>query len=228
MNRQTFYLEDSQSQAVEDLSRESKGRDDVPSLSKSEVARRLLDHGLDDDPLVEDLVSEATRVKLREERYMTDEGDLVNKRTGFETQVKRHFKNRFQNGYRPEQLEAWAVNMRAKARAYWPADFETDYQDRRETALAYVDALLEEAKAAADASEYDPLDPSEVFAGYQGVEDGRGREDFAAVLEDARKRLRGGAADEDALARALSKKHGVTEALAREAIDSAQGGEAGA
>lgn len=228
MNRQTFYLEDSQTQAIEDLSEESKRREDVPDLSKSQAARRLLDHGLDDDPLVEDLVSEATRVKLREERYMTDEGDLVNKRTGFETQVKRHFKKRFENGYRPEQLEAWAVNMRAKARAYWPEDFEEDYQERREEALAYVDALLEEAKEAADASEYDPLDPSEVFAGYEGVEDGRGREEFDAVVDTARKRLRGGAQDEDALARALAKKHGVTESLAREAIDSAQGGEAGA
>ena len=228
MNRQTFYLEDSQTQAIEDLSEESKRREDVPDLSKSEAARRLLDHGLDDDPLVEDLVSEATRVKLREERYMADEGDLVNKRTGFETQVKRHFKKRFENGYRPEQLEAWAVNMRAKARAYWPEDFEEDYQERREAALSYVDALLEEAKEAADASEYDPLDPSEVFGGYQGVEDGRGREEFDAVLEDARRRLRGGERNEDDLARALAKKHGVTESLAREAIDSAQGGEAGA
>jgi hypothetical protein len=228
MKVQTFNLRDSQVQAVEDLSRESKTREDVPDLSKSEVARRLLDHGLEEDPVVEDLVSKSTRVKLREERYMADEGDLVNKRTGFETQVKRHFKKRFENGYRPEQLEAWAANMRAKAHAYWPEDFEEDNQERREQALAYVDALLEEAKQAADASDYDPLDPSEVFSGYSGVEDGRGREDFEEVVEDARKRLRGGAKDEDALAVALAKEHGVTEDLAREAVDTAQGGEAGA
>ena len=225
MRTQSFYLEDSQVQAVKELSRESKLREDVPDLSKSEVARRLLGNSLGDDPLVEDLVSKSTRVKLREERYMADEGDLVNKRTGFETQVKRHFKKRFENGYRPEQLDEWAVNMRAKARAYWPEDFGEDYQERREEALAYVDALLEEAKEAADASEYDPLDPSEVFAGYEGVEDGRGREDFAAVVDTARKRLRGGASDEEALARALAKKHGVTESLAREAIASVQEGD---
>jgi hypothetical protein len=117
--------------------------------------------------------------------------------------------------------------MRAKACAYWPEDWEEDNQERREQALAYVDALLEEAKEAANASDYDPLDPSEVFSGYSGVEDGRGREDFETVVEDARNRLRGGAKDEDALAVALAKEHGVTEDLAREAVDTAQGGEAG-
>ena len=228
MKTQSFHIRNSHVQAIEDLSRESKAREDVPDLSKSEVARRLFDHGLEEEPLVEDLVSESTRVKLREERYMADEGDLINKRTGFETQVKRHFKKRFENGYRPAQLEEWAANMRAKAWAYWPEDIGEDYSDRREEALAYVDALLEEAKEAADASDYDPLDPSEVFSGYSGVEDGRGREDFEAVVEDARNRLRGGAKDEDALAVALAKEHGVTEGLAREAVDTAQGGEAGA
>lgn len=224
MKVQTFNLRESQSAAIEDMSRESKRREDLPDLSKSEVARRLLDHGLEEDPEVEDLVSEATRVSLREERYMADEGELINKRTGFETQVKRHFTTRFENGYRPEQLEAFAANMRAKAEAYWPRDIGDDYSERREEALAYVDALLEEAKEAADASDYDPLDPSEVFDGYAGVEDGRGRDRFKDVVEDAQDRLESahGPRDADALARALSKGHGVPESLAEEAVEAAQ------
>ena len=226
MKTRSFYLRDSQVQSIEDMARKSQTREDLPDLSKSEVVRRLLDHGLDDDPEVADLVSESTRVKLREERYMADEGDLINKRTGFETQVKRHFKKRFENGYRPAQLEEWAANMRAKAWAYRPEDFGDDYTDHREEALAYVNALLEEAKQAADTSDYDPLDPSEVFSGYSGVKDGEGREDFTEVVEDARERLRGGPKDEDALADALAKSHGVTEALAREAVAVAQGGSA--
>ena len=222
MKTASFCIRESQADAIEDIARQSMLRDDVPDLSKSEVARRLLDAGLDTDPEVGELVTESTQVQLREERFMSDEGDLRNKRSGFETQVKRHFKKRFENGYRPEQLEEFAVNMRMKARCYWPEDIGDDYTERRQQALAYVDALLEEAKEAADTSDYDPLDPSQVFSGYSGVEDGKGREEFAAVVEDAQVRLRGGGPkDEDAMARALAKEHGVTEDLAREAVDAA-------
>lgn len=227
----SFCLREGQIQAIDDISRHSQVTEDVPDLSKSEVARKLLDAALDDEPDVMDLVTESTVVQLREERYMTDEGDLVNKRTGFETQVKRHFKTRFENGYRPAQLEDFAANMRAKARAYWPEDVGDDYGERRSEALAYIDALLEEAKAAADASDYDPLDPSEVFDGYAGVENGRSREGFEDVVTDARGRLDGagtadatGATDEDALVRALSNQHDVSEELAREALNAAKDG----
>lgn len=241
MKTQSFCLRESQSQAIEDIARESVRREDIPEMSKSEVARRLIDSGLEEDPDVGELVSESTQVKLREQRYMADEGDLVNKRSGFETQVKRHFKTRFENGYRPEQLEEFAVNMRAKARAYWPEDIGDDYSERREEALAYVEALLEEAKEAADSSEYDPLDPSEVFSHYSGVEEGEERreqrQEVAELVEEANRLLSpsktGSVADGTAAPRkvrdpddvvAMLTERGYQERVAERAVEEAQGG----
>jgi hypothetical protein len=223
MKTQSFCLRESQIEAIEQYEREAKMSEDMPDLSKSGVVRKIFDKGLEHTEGVEDFVSKSTRVKLREERYMEEEGDLINKRTGFETQVKRHFKKRFENGFRPAQLEDWAENMRAKARSYWPPDFDEDNEERRKEALAYVEALLEHAKQASDASDYDPLEPSEVFDSYAGVEDGRAKEDFETVVEDAERRLRNQhIANRDDLKTALSNEHDVTEEVAAEAIDDAE------
>jgi len=220
MKTTSVHLRDGQDQAIEDIVRESVVREDVPDLSRSKVLRQLIDTGLEKDDLA-DLVSEPAIVKHRKETFTEREGWLRNQRTGYETQVKRHFKNRFENGFRPEQLEEWAENMRRLAFDLWPPDVGGDYQDRREEALAYVDAQLEAAKEAADASDFDPLDPQKTYSGYSGVENGRSRDRLEAVVEDASNRLQRGRDDEDALAVALAKEHGVSEDLAREAVDRA-------
>lgn len=223
MKTQSFCLRESQIEAIEQFEREAKVSEDMPDLSKSGVVRKIFDKGLEHTEGVEDFVSKSTRVKLREERYMKEEGDLINKRTGFETQVKRHFKKRFENGFRPAQLEDWAENMRAKARSYWPPDFDEDNAERRKEALAYVEALLEHAKQASDASDYDPLDPSEVFGNYSGVEDGRAKEsDFDAVVASAEQRMQNQQQiSRKALITALSNEYDVSEGVAKEAIEEA-------
>lgn len=204
----SFCLRESQIEALDDLVRESIRREDVPELSKSEAVRRLLDVGLDESDL-SDLLSESSIVSLREERYMADDGDLVNKRTGFETQVYRHFRTRFQNGYTPEQLEEWADNMRAKARAYWPEDVGEDYSDRREQALGYVEEVLREAQAAAETSEYDPVAPTN-FREYEGVQRGAETEDRRRRLSDSVRfadDLRDRGKDREAIHSALIRIH---------------------
>jgi len=224
MKHTNIYLRDDQKQVIEDIARESVVSEETPELSQSEAIRRLIDVGLEhcDDDLSA-LVSTAARIDHIEQRFMDEEGEARNKRTGFETQVKRHFKKRFENGYRPEQLEEWAENMRAKARASWHPSLEGDHEERRQQALEYVDALTQEAVEASDASEYDPLDPETVFSGYTGVEDGESREVFGKVVEDAKRRLRTtNATDTDAVATVLANKHDVTTDVAREAVQKAQ------
>jgi len=233
MKRTTVHLREAQDESVEEIVRESVAREDVPALKRSEALRKLLDAGLEESDLG-DLVSEATVVRHREEEFEEKDGWLTNQRTGFETQVQRHFKNRFENGYRPEQLEEWAENMRQRAYHLWPPDVGPDYSERREEALAYVDAHLEAAKEAAEASEFDPLDPEETYSGYSGVEKGRTREgvEFDRLVSDAVDRLapsergsydtnRTRGPDPDAVGRALAKDHGVSEDLAAEAVDRA-------
>ena len=227
MKTTSVHLRDGQDQAIEDIVQESVNREDVPNLSRSELLRRLIDTGLEEDDLA-DLVSEPAIVKHRKEKFLEGEGWLRNQRSGFRTQVNRHFNNRFENGFSPEELEEWAENMRELAFQLWPPDVGGDYTEERKKALAYVDEQLEATKEASDVSDFDPLDPQENYSGYSGVENGRSRDRLEAVIEDARNRLQSGAKDDDALAVALAKEHGVSEDLAREAVDAAQGGEAGA
>lgn len=234
MKQTSVYLEDGQHQVVKQIANESTKREDVPDLSFSEVMRELLADALEERPDLKELVGEGTMIKYQKERFLGDEGYARNQRTGFETQVKRHFKNRFENGVRPEQLEEWAENMRQQAYILWPPQEDDSYHERREEALEYVDAILEESKKATAATSYDPLDPSQVFAGYEGVEDGKAREEAedleGTLVGEAEKRLRGAvAADPNAIADSLSKKYGVPEELAEEAVQEAinkiQGGE---
>lgn len=236
MKTTSFCLRDSQDQYLDDIVRQSIAAPDVPELSKSEVIRRLLDSGLENDPELKDLLTESTIVKYREERFMADEGDLRNKRTGFETQVKRHFKRRFENGFRPAQLEEWAENMRQKAEAYWPRDVGEDYSERRKEALRYVDAMVNDAKKASETSEYDPLDPEQVFSRYGGVEKGREVEEAHEQLDDLvddaldliTDSLGGTMIDAERVEPEeakdiLSNRTGVPERLAGEAVDRAVG-----
>lgn len=219
MNRTTVHLRESQTQAIEDIVQQTQIDPEKPSLSQSEAIRKLLDAGLEETDLG-DLVSEAAIVAHREEQFTEkgSEGWLRNQRTGFETQVHRHFKSRFENGYTPEELEEWAENMRQKAYNYWPVDVGPDYSDRREEALAFVDEQLEKAKSAAEDNDFDHFEFN-----YTAVESGRSRDDLDTMIEDAVERIEeAGAQDDDALTRVLAKQHDAPEELAREAVEAAR------
>jgi hypothetical protein len=226
----SVYVREDQKRVIEDYSEATEERDDLPDLSQSQVWREMVDFWIDENPEVEELVKESTVVEYREQKYMEEEGGLINKRSGFETQVADNFERRFENGYRPEQLEEFAQNMRAKAWAYWPPDKGEDYSDRREQALAYVDAQVEHAKKASEVSDYDPLDPETFYSKYTGVEEGESRsrvektdsdEEIRESIEDRfyRADRKGNNLDEDALALAISNKHGISEDHASELIE---------
>jgi len=146
-------------------------------------------------------------------------------RVYFRSNVADRFRSAFEQGDLEGDMGDQAVE---DIRDIYLDDAEDLFSDdeRREAAKEYVNALAKHAKEAADTSEFNPNDPEKMWS-YQGVEDGKNRERLGVVIEDARQRLQGVAKDEDALARALAKEHGVTEDLAREAVDSAQGSEGG-
>lgn len=218
MKHTSVHLHPSQYQVLKEYSESTKFRDDVPEMSKSEIHREAVDFFIQHHDDVQEVVSEPKVVKYREERFKENEGWLRNQRTGFETQVQRHFKNRFENGYTPEQLEEWAENMHQRADNLWPREWGDDYTERRGEAHQFVDAQMEAAMEAAEDSEFDPLDPEEVYSNYGGVEDGQSKDnlDREAVIEDINRRMQAGASDPDALVMAVSKEWAISENVARD------------
>ena len=216
MKTTSVCLREAQVDAIDELTGETKRTPEVPEMSKSDVIRHLIDKGLEECEDLRELLSEGTIVHYREEQYAGKGGDgwLRNQRTGFETQVKRFFDQRFENGYTPQQLEEAAENMHQKAEHYWPRDTPTDYSERRQEAHEYVEKVKEATKEASNDSDYDPLEPD--YSEYGGVEDGQSKQslDREAVIEDIKRRMQAGASDPDALVTAVSNEWGISENVA--------------
>lgn len=239
-------------EAIEEIAAESRGREDLPDLSQSETLRRLVMHGLEDDGGLLELIDPATRILLERENFKQKEGDLNNLRSGFETKVKRVFEARFKNGMRPEQLRQFSENMREDVRMLWPewyiesvnSEAESErLRRRRRECLRYVDDVVEAAAEAAEASEWDPLDPEEIFSRYAGVEAGERREAVESgevlddgLVRDAMQLLRDGVvnhtdkgkqvrveASRGDVVELLAERVEVSEAAAVEAVDRARG-----
>jgi len=216
--------------AVEEIAAESSRTEGVPDLSQSEAIRRLLEVGLEETDDLSELVSDETRILLARQSFKETEGKVRNLRTGFETRVKRTFKQRFENGYSPEQLREFGLNLREEARILWPDWFLSTLEEseaaemraRRRECIEYVDRVVEAAVEAVETSDRDPLDPDAIFNRYEGVEDGRQRQavedQLDEVEQDARDLARTASSpDPDALATTLAKRHGVGRSVAEEA-----------
>jgi len=215
----SFRVSEGLNDAIEELAHEYR-------TSKSEVARNLLTTGLEQEP--EDVIPEHDLIAYKRDEIKR-ENRVKDWRGGFETRVKQEFTRRFKNGYKPEDLAAFADGYRQEAHLLWPEDDE-----RRNDALAYIDAMLEEARKAMETSEYEPLDPETAFSSFSGVEDGTARESvdddvFQAIVQDARSRLsdptKSVKADDPGFVKALSKAHSVPEQVAQDAVDVARGGD---
>jgi len=243
----TVHFRDGQKRVIEEVERVTHVREDVPKARQSELIRRLVDLGIEhaqlselvggDAPEVEEvpvseLLSESVIAKYRHNRFKELEGWLNNQRSGFRTQVANHFKKRFKNGYSQDELETFTENMRVKAHYLWPGE---DYEQEREDALAYVEAVETAAVEAIEKSEVDPLDPETLFESFEGVEDAQTREtveqtretqDYERLVAEAESRIqrvndRGKNPDLDALADALATSESVDREVAVEAIEEA-------
>lgn len=194
------------------------------NTSKSELIRHYLSDGVlnDDADLPDYLVRGVKRERMK--RRNKDEW----RRVYFPKNVAKKFRSLFEDGVLNSDMNPEATDRVAEMYVE-EAELMFDDDERREAAIEFVEAVADHANKAEDASEFDRLDPTEMFERYAGVEDGRSREGFEDVVADARNRLGGsgltqGASDEDALVRSLANEHDVSESVARDAVEAAKGG----
>lgn len=205
-------VSDELADALEEAAREA-------GTSKSELIRHYLIDGVLES--YADL-PEYVRREMRRER-LKRRNRLTWQKVHFPSNVADRFRKAFEQGDLDGDLNPGAVE---DLREIHVEDAELLFEDdpeRREAAVEFVHALAEHAADATDTSEFDRLDPEEMFQRYAGVEeaDARAEADMDALIVAAEERLRKGATDEDALADALAKQHNVTEDMAREAVTEA-------
>lgn len=197
--------------------------------SKSEMVRHFLSKGVleSETDLPEYVRREVKRERLKRKNRLTWQ------KVHFPSNVADRFRRAFEQGDLDGDLNPGAVEDLREIHVEDAELLFEDDPDRQEAAVEYVEALAEHASQASDASEFDRLDPEEMFERYAGVENGRQREDVDLndVIRDARDRI-GRLRDSptatfrpDDLARSLAKDHGISEDLAFEAVERAVEGE---
>lgn len=224
MNRHTLHLRDDQTEAVEEMKRESCSREDVEPLSAAHIYRELIDVGLRhvdeaDDRLAE-IVPEHVRVEHERERIKR-ENRVADLRGGFRGRVRDQLRKRFKNGYEPEHVAAVATGYLREAGILFEGD-------ERQEAEEYVSQVVDRYREAYEASDYDP-DGEDPFSVFDGVRLGRDVEDgeMEALIDDAETRLRDARErltnpDPSAIAHILVKYHDVERETANEAVREAQ------
>ena len=214
MHTLSLRVPDALNEALEAEAREAE-------TSKSEIARN---HLLEAVVESETEIPEFLETEIKRER-MKRRNRLTWQRIHFPSNVADRFRRAFEQGDLGEEINPGAVE---EIKEIHSADAEVLFEDdpeRREAALEYVGALAEHAAEAADASEFDRLDPEEMFSRYSGVESGKTREeieDFEALEAEARSRLRRvGSEDPEAVATALSNEFQIPVTVARDAVERA-------
>lgn len=189
--------------------------------SKSELVRNYLQNAIldSDEPIPEHLRRELRRDRLKRRNR------LEWQRVHFPSNVADKFRRAFEQGDLDGKLGKAAVE---DIRDIYIEDAKLLFEDdpeRCEAAVEFVNGVAEHAKEATDASDFDRLNPKEMFERYSGVEMGTEREgtDIRRVVEDARERLDGPLTDIDAVTTTLSKRHNISTELARECAEYAAG-----
>ena len=229
MIRTTIYLRESQIEAIKAYREESLRSEEIPELNRSDIIRDLLDAGIEETPEIEEQIPESVQIKYRRERFKDRKGWLKNMRAGFRKRVAEDFKSRFRDGWNQEEISSFAENMRQDAHLLWPGE---EYAEERADAIRYVETVEESAREAIERSEIDPLDPEEIFAHFEGVEQGEVREIsdgereddlFEQAVEEALDRIeKAPYRNNEAITQALSKQFVMSEDLAAEAVSEAR------
>lgn len=223
--RTSLYVAEETHELVSEMAAESRDRDEMPNLSQSQIYRRLIQSGIQESEGLLDMVPEERRILHQREQHIGGEARLSSLRVGFEARVRQHLKRRFEAGIRPDQIDVFAAGLKEDARILWPDD-----EERREQAIGYVDDAAEEMREAIEATDYDPLDPDEIFGGYSTVESAAAetaavemsddrREEIAAAIRD---RLDGPERSPEAVIRAVARTYGIdpetVDRIAREDV----------
>jgi len=216
----SVYVEESTLDLIEEIATESKQREDVPEMSKSEVHRELLNAGIEESGELTELVDETTAILHQRERYIEKDAKLSSLRTGFEARCQQHMKKRFEAGIRTEDIDNFCRGLKRDAEILWPEDDE-----RRAEAKDYVDRLAEAAKAANEATDFDALDPAEAFARYgtvaEEVNAAAAHEHREEIVAEAAKRFDKGATDPMGVARAIADELAIDVDAVADVIEDA-------
>lgn len=183
--------------------------------SRSEIAREhLIDMVIDEQDQLPDHV-----VRKIERERRKSHNSLTWQRIHFRSNVADKFRRAFEQGdlggegplgdRAAEDLRSIYVE---EARGLFLDE------DRTEEAIEFVRAVANHAKKAADETEFNALDPEEMFARYSGVEEAQEREE---IIEGAIEKIREGFRDPDALTRRVSAEYRISKPEAREAVDRA-------
>lgn len=205
----TVRVSDELNEALETVAREAR-------TSKSELVREYLSTAIreSDEPVPDHILTKVRREQIK------SRNELTWQRIHFPSNVHERFKRAFEQGDLDGALGENAIEDLREIHVEDAKLLFEDQPERREGAVEFVNAVAEEAREATEASEFNRLDTEEMFSNYGGVEDGESRDRFVAVVEDAKRRLSSAMQpDPEAVARALSKEHGVSESVAQEAVE---------
>jgi len=162
-------------EALDDLAAEGR-------TSRSEVLREAArEFVLDADADLPDHVEmQLEREKLKQQNKLRWQ------RIHFPSNTADRFRRAFEQGDLDSDLNPGAVE---DIRDIQVEDAELLFRDdpeRRDAVIEFVDRVAEHAKEAEDASEFDALDPEEMFSRYAGVEEAREEDRVEPVRDRAR------------------------------------------
>jgi len=144
-------------------------------------------------------------------------------RIHFPSRVSYQFRQAFENGDLSVDAlgDAAVEEMREIYREEAQRAFDDD--DLQRAAVEFVESVADHAAEAADVSDFDALDPEEMFESYQGVETARTREEFdqEELVDTAADRLETPTASPADVTRSLTTTHGVPHDVAQTVVEEA-------
>lgn len=191
--------------------------------SKSELVREYLSNAVLDS---DDAIPDHLRQQVRREK-MKQQNRLDWQRVHFPSNVADRFKRAFEQGDLDGKLGEGAIDRLRKIHLDDANLLFEDDPEQLEAAVEYVEAVAEHARDATEASDFDALDPEEMFERYSGVQDSRqqstganNRDEILQEYNERKRRLnqRGKTPDREALIGAVANKMGVSESAVETAI----------
>jgi len=191
--------------------------------SKSELVREYLSNAVLDS---DDAIPDHLRQQVRREQ-MKQRNRLDWQRVHFPSNVADKFKRAFEQGDLDGKLGEGAIDS---LRGIYVEDAKLLFEDdpeRREAAVEYVEAVADHAQGATEASDFDALDPEQMFERYSGVQDSRQqsegqhkRDEILREYNDRRQRLinRGKTADREGLIKAVANEMNLSESAVETVI----------
>jgi hypothetical protein len=196
--------------------------------SRSEVLREAVRGYVqgDDVDLPDHIEREVRRSELKRRNK------LKWQRIHFPSNVADRFRRAFEQGDLDGDLNPGAIEEIREIHVEDARLLFEDDPERRESVIEFVDSVADHARQAEDASEFDALDPEEMFENYAGVEEARDSEefeesrtaDFEEVVADVMDRIDATVTgrQDAALVDAIVNQYAIPESVAQDAVAEAR------